>query len=163
MVQEILKQPKKKIDFAEHIQFRHLLGPDAIMYAFTQDISVGVSAGTELGIIHVLHGPDKGIYPVFDFGFGVGGISGSAGFEAVKLYYSGSDVRASHFLGNRYELNIGAEVLGKIGLTGVFANVGNGHYVFGYGFSLGVGFSPHAINGNLNYGETKKIGKGFKF
>lgn len=154
---------KSSFNFSKHFKVRHLFGPDAVFIAFTQDVTAGGAAGTEIGVLHILNGSDKGIYPVFDYGFGVGGISGSAGFEMVKLYYTGDDVKLNHFLGNRFELNLGAEVLGKLNFTGIFSHLENGNFVFGFGINIGVGFSPHVINGNFNYGKTIQIGKGFKF
>ncbi len=150
----------KQIDFGKHLQFRHLFGPDAIMIAGTQDANIGLGIGFEQGVIIVLRGPDKGIYPAYDFGVGVGGVSISAGLEFVKLYYSGDDVRAKYFYGKRYEVNLSAEFMGKAGITGIFANVGNGYYVLGYGASLGVGFSATIFTGNGNYGSTSGLNPG---
>jgi hypothetical protein len=136
-------------------RWRHLLGPDALYVAGAEDLGIGVGVGFEHGAIIILRGKDAGIYPAQDFGVGVSTASGSLSVEAVKLYYSGDTVTKDVFYGNRYEANFGADALGHIGFTGVYAPMKDGNMVWGYGITLGVGFSATIFSGNINYGRTQ--------
>lgn len=139
-------------------RLRHILfGPDAIYVAFSEDLGIGIGAGFEQGAIIILRGEDAGIYPALDFGVGVSSASGSIAVEAVSLYYTGDKVTKDVFYGNRYEFNFGADFLGKVGLTAVYAPVGN-EAVFGSGLTLGLGFSATFFSGNINYGRTQTSG-----
>jgi hypothetical protein len=137
-------------------RWRHLLGPDAIFIAATEDLGIGLGVGFEQGAIIVLRGPDIGIYPAYDFGIGLSTASGSLALEAVKLYYSGDNVTKDVFYGNRFEVNFAADALGHLGFNGVYAPLKDGNIVWGYGISLGVGFSATIFSGNINYGRTQK-------
>ena len=136
-------------------RWRHLLGPDALYVAGAEDLGIGIGVGFEHGVIIILRGKDAGIYPAQDFSIGISTASGSLSVEAVKLYYSGDTVTKDVFYGNRYEANLGADALGHIGFTGVYAPMKDGNMVWGYGITLGVGFSTTIFSGNINYGRTQ--------
>lgn len=137
---------------------RHILSPDALYVAGSVDLGIGVGIGYEQGAIIILRGPDAGIYPASDFGIGLSTASGSVAVEVVRLYYSGDTVTKDVFYGNRYEVNFGADALGKIGVTGVYAPMNDGNMVWGYGVTFGVGFSATIFSGNINYGRTQVNG-----
>ncbi len=139
-------------------RLRHLLGPDAVYVAGAENLGIGLGVGFEQGAIIILRGPDAGIYPAYDFGIGLSTASDSLSLEAVKLYYSGDTVTKDVFYGNRYEANFGADALGHIGFTGVYAPMADGNMVWGYGITIGVGFSATIFSGNINYGRTQTNG-----
>lgn len=113
------------------------------------------------GGILILHGPNAGLYPAYDFGIGLGGVSGSVSVEAVKLYYSGDAEKMTKdvFFGNRVEFNFGADFLGHVGLTSCYAKLADGNSITGVGASLGFGFSAFILSGNVNSGRTQTSGK----
>jgi len=136
-------------------RWRHLLGSDAVYVALAEDLGIGLGVGFEQGAIIILKGPDAGIYPAYDFGIGLSTASGSLSVEAVSLYYSGETVTKDVFYGNRYEFNFGADALGHVGLTAVYAPLKGGNMVYGSGITLIVGFSATILSGNINYGRTQ--------
>ncbi|PKQ45187.1 RHS repeat-associated core domain-containing protein [Confluentibacter flavum] len=131
---------------------RHLIHPDALYFAFTQDVSVFLGEGYEKGVIVILRGKDKGFYSADDFGIGLGGVEFSGAVEAVALYYSGSTVTKDVFYGNRIEANFGMKALGHAGITVSYSTFPDGNFVYGKGISLGIGFSAFGLSGNINKG-----------
>ena len=43
-----------------------------------------------------------------------------------------------------------------MGAFGIYSSLGGGRFVIGFGFSVGVGVSATAVDGNLNYGTTSR-------
>ena len=144
--------------FAITGRYRHLFGPDAVAMSVNGSAGIGASVKLEAGGLFILNGLDAGeIYMYEDKGVGPSLASASGNVGMTKLYYSGpGNFHHDVFLGARYELNVGVDVGIGIGGSGIYSSLKDGQFVIGFGFSVGVGVSATAFDGNLNYGTTSR-------
>ncbi len=140
-------------------QARHLIAADAYAFSGTFDIGVGGTGGFEKGSIFMLQGSEMfNFYEMSDFGLGLSTPMLSLSLEVVELYFDGPLTQLTHdkFYGLRYELNIGADALGKLGFTGIYSKTKDGYNVYGLGATIGLDGVPNFIDMNINGGVTGK-------
>lgn len=137
-------------------QFRHLLGPDAIILTKTFEAGAGIGGTVGSGYIIILNGDYAGAYKLDDYGVGISTIDISTGFSAQAVYYSGSikNITPSEFAGSRFAGSLGLKELGYLGINGGYSKSEKGVNIISFGFSIGLGVSATGLSGSINYGNT---------
>lgn len=137
-------------------KFRHLFGPDAVLYSGDVTSAMGLGAKMEKGYLITLRGKQAG----GEWIEGVAGVTGLPTFSGeisqTKLYYSGkiNNIKVSTFTGKYYEFNAGATMGISVGAHVSYSKVQNtNNFVLGIGYNLGVGFNPvYGLDINFQHG-----------